>query len=78
MKFNLLKKKLRGIDIIAEVTARFATMIEELYEGASNCKTEKDGIQTQIDSLHNREDVLNTAISQAETVARNLTALINK
>jgi len=70
------KKKARGIELIDEVAGRFTTMIEELDEGVADCKAEREGIRAQIESLNQRDGVLDTSVKRAAAIATNLRTLL--
>lgn len=70
------KKKARGIELIDEVMNRFTAMIDELDKGANDCQCEQTGIRSQIESLHQRDAILDSSINRAESIAANLRTLI--
>lgn len=70
------KKKARGMELIDEVAGRFMTMVEELDEGINDCQIEREGIQAQIDSLTQRDGVLDSSVKRAKTIATNLRGLL--
>lgn len=73
-----MKKKAHGIELIDEVMARFTTMIDELDEGANSCECEQTGIRSQIESLHQRNAILDSSIKRAVSIATNLRTLIGE
>jgi len=70
------KKKARGIELINEVAGRFTTMIEELDNGVSDCKAERETIRTQIEALNQRDCVLDASVKRAAAIATNLRTLL--
>jgi len=70
------KKKTRGAELIEEVAGRFTTMIEELEEGAIDCQEEQAGVRAQIESLNQRDAMLNTSVERAAKIAENLRTLL--
>jgi hypothetical protein len=72
------KKKSQGIELIDEVMGRFSTMVTELTTGVHDCEDEKADIESQIESLHQRDVVLASSIKRAEIITKNLRSLIGE
>lgn len=72
------QKKACGIELINEVMERFTSMIDELNTGVCDCQNEQADIRLQIESLNQRDVVLNSSIEKAETITRNLQTLVGE
>jgi len=71
------QKKARGMELIDEVAGRFMTMVEELDEGVNDCQAEREGIKAQIDSLMQRDSILDSSVKRAKAISANLCNLLD-
>lgn len=71
-------KKAQGIELIDEVAERFSTMIDELNDGVHDCQSERVIIRDQIESLGQRDAILDSSMKRAGTIVSNLRNLIGE
>lgn len=76
MLFGKKVNKLRGVELINEVSDRFKTMIDDLDQGVADCRDEQSSIKATVEQLNERSDSLDKSAWQAAHVATNLRTLL--
>lgn len=76
MNFMKKIKKARGVELIEKVAEKFGGMIEELDQGADDCREEQVGIRMTVEQLKERDTKLGVSVSKASTIASNLRAIL--